>query len=272
MGLCCSSRKYNKDEDEKDEIVHLCSKPENDFESITNFSTESSKETSYLKQVYSNASKSQNINTFIQYLKVDMRIEIDHSISLGWISTPRTLSDLAAYQIMFLVSQKKKTLLIHHSNSNAYESLLANFKSIIEYSLQEDNLVKIIKEQLNAFIYRLYDIDLLCKADCFILLIANISEIKEICNLYLQNEESVDFFISYCTYIIANKSIRNSKQHKIICLQVLRKIYSPDKSLRKHFILNNGTGLLNSIFDEAQFEEVYEVFYNIQDLVYVISY
>lgn len=271
MGLCCSGSRHNKEEDYKEEVAHLNNIKESSFQSITKFSTETSKDDTYIKQVYSNASKSQNIQAFLQYLKIDTKIEIDCSISLGWISTPKTLSDLAAYQIMYLVSQKKNSIMMLQSNSFIYDNLASNFKSLIENSYQEENLLKILMEQLSSFANNHYIMDMQCKADCFILILANLSEIKEICRIYLQNIEVMDFLIKYCTAICASKSMTNYKQHIIICLQVLRKIYSPDKDLRKHFILNKGADLLNSIIEEPQREVVYEVFYNIQDLVYVSS-
>lgn len=270
MGLCCSNSRHHNEDDSIEDVAYFLTKQESNFESITNFSTEASKDSTYLKQVYSNASKAQSIKTFLQYLKMDMRIEIDSNITLGWISCPKTLSDLAAYQIMYLVSQKKKTLLMHQSNSNAYESLLDNFKLMIETRNDDkSDLIMLIKKHLTSCMQSNYDSDLNCKADCFMLLLANISEIREVCDTYLVNKEIMDFLITYCLHISEYKPISNSKQHIIICLQVLRKIYSTDLSMRMHFIVNQGSDMLNSIIEYPQCEQIYEVFYNIQDLVYV---
>lgn len=265
MGLCCSNRRNYETQDVKEEEIETNNPSSSVLHSLDNFTTEDIHDNKAMRHLYSNACKQEDIYSFVKYMKHNNKITFDKEINLGWIQQPQTLSDLAAYQLYYIISKKVKCLLLLGSTKNCSIDSFVEF----EVQIEKSKLINIMKDHFLALISDISNESLYCKADCFILSIVNLIELYDINSKYFQNNEFMKLMLHYITILDEDIYDFNTKNHIIATLQILRKLYYTKIPLRVLFINSGGLDAFKKHILAGQEDIIQEMFYNIQDLVYV---
>ena len=83
------------------------------------------------------------------------------------------------------------------------------------------------------------------------------------------NKESINKLIKHVNSFKINKYV-NYKEHIISSLEIFRNIYVKNINLRRFFIENGGSILINEFLTSEDPDIVHEILFNIEDLIYVI--
>ena len=112
------------------------------------------------------------------------------------------------------------------------------------------------------------------KKDVAILLLLHMTCCESILKMMLCDEiiskliEYINSFKKTSIYFLI-LAYNNYREHVIVTLQLLRKLYVHDIELRKRFLDLNGVILLNEFLFSGDVDIVIEVLFNIEDLIYV---
>lgn len=284
MGNCCSGRRQEEPytTDKNNFITH------NNLHLIDNFQTENINDYT-LKETFSLACKQENLQVLLAFYNNHSTLTYDENTYVDlfklWMAVPETISDLAAYKIHSIISDKIGYLKF---NSDKLEKFVEQLKEI---ELVE-KLINVLRANNNNLFAKNRSIirsegfsnNLIspshrsktnkgnnCKLDYAILTLAKISNFQLISSKLFDSKEIFVFFLNYLQDIQGNYFIK-AKEHTIVTLELIRNIYVVNVVFRELFINSNGLNILIDFMDNStDFDILQEVVYSIQDLIYVNS-
>lgn len=242
-GFCCIKRKndYLSNEKEKFSFISFSKMDEMDFNEED------------IKEYYNKASKEESLHLLLKLIYYDSRVNLEDTDSLkfGWLGNPQTLGDLAAFRIFDIVRKK--------CSENKFECEESQLESKFFEEVKETHLI--------SRMIHLLDSESFIKKDLAIFTLAELSTIERIILLMLNKEIIQKLFFHINN--LRNFKYKNYKEHLIASLQIMRRIYVKNISLRMSFLDSGGIQLLYECIAIGDALIIQEVLYNIEDLVYV---
>lgn len=302
MGNCCSGRRKNEEPYNTDRNTNFLTYNTNNYYLIDNFQTENINDTT-LKETFYQACKQENILVLLAFYKNNSILTFDENTYVDldklWMAIPETLSDLAAYKIHSIVSDKigylktnpdkldkfvnqlmdiefvDKLIAVIKTNNNNNNSLpqvnnlLLNDEGFLNSNFQ-NNINSLSNNGFKSTSYRNKSKKCNnCKLDYAILTLAKVSNFPKVVEKMFDKESNFDFFLEYLIDIQTNNYIKR-KQHTIVTFELIRNIYVVNIKFRERFINNKGLDILVEFMDESNdFDILQEVVYSLQDLIYV---
>lgn len=300
MGLCCSSRRDDENDNSGESVIKSSKNLPNLLE---NYNTEAINEKN-LKEIFSLACKDEDIKVLLAFLKNNSKISFNSKLAEEyentWINKPLTISDLSSCKIYSIISESISYFKFDENKKRKFLSELysINFRNIIlnEITKYVEYYIALEKEKENSFSNRNLNLNDIpkksgdtkkfkfkknslysnCKFDYCLLIYAKLSNVKE----FIQNDNDTDInyfsiriFLDYLKMFSYNNKLIlnvNFKEHIILNLEILRNYYVNNLNIRKEFINNQGLEILKKVSEENTDSAILiEVIYNIQDLIYV---
>ena len=111
----------------------------------------------------------------------------------------------------------------------------------------------------------------ICKSDFGLLSLAKISNFKDSLD-FLFTDTQFEAIVDYLSFIQHSQLVK-TKEHSIICLELLRNLYVGNNKLRKKFISSNGIMLIHEYLSiDNDIDILHEAVLSLQDLIYVMFF
>lgn len=299
--LCCSPRKpdnYSEKDTQKYSYNSLLS-CKLDCEKDDLFIYELNQK--QLKDFYLKASKEENLELLLKIVDNPSKVILDDNIlqssnlvnhspksvktssdSGNWSHSqkPETLGELSLIKIFSIIekrldyisTQEEKIQLKKEEQNNPLpDTSILDLIKVEENKNEFQSFVDEIKDSKFIFkIFKLLESDSYTIKDLAILILSFLSSSNQILSL-MQHKEYIQKLILHIN-CFSNSKYKNSKEHILASLQILRKIYVKNISLRRHFLDLGGFQLLYENITHQDIVIIQEVLYNIEDLIYVRNF
>ena len=221
--------------------------------------------------MYSNANREENLEQLLILIDNDSKISFDESIlKSNWFSKPNTLGDLVIIQIQTII-QKRIRGITCEENITTYsnpsrrgsefvhkiidikliEKMTVHLNSLSDTKKDISILVLCSLSECRHFIYYIANIEMIVK------IIHHVHTVRKTSKIYLPN-----FLLDY----------HRQREHVIVSLQLLRRIYIRDIKLRRYFIEHGGAQIIKDFLVSGDVDLIQETLYNIEDLIFVKAF
>jgi hypothetical protein len=298
MGVfCCSRRKTDYSSEKEKEKLSYSSlssskKDKENEDSIFNEMTQQQ-----LKDFYLKASKEENLELLLKLVDNPSRVILEdnnlHTSNLinhspksvktstteggNWIQKPETLGELSLMKIFSIIEtrleyintqEEKIQLKIEEKNNQNPDTSILDPIKIEENKNEFQSFMDEIKDiKFIVKIFKLLESDSNTIKDLAILILSELSSSNQILSLMLHKDYLQKLILHISCF--RNLKCKNSKEHIVASLQIIRRIYVKNLNLRRNFLELGGFQLLYENIMQQDIVIIQEVLYNIEDLIYV---
>jgi hypothetical protein len=212
--------------------------------------------------------KCDDIETLVKLIYNESTITLEEGINSGWFHPPENLGDIAIIALLKIIQNKIKEIIFEESQENILQERSPVSGKTSISSLKAQMLLSLIKKtKFHEKMLKMLDDKSNTKKDVSILILSTISADNNFLQ-FLANKESIQKILTHIYKVTKNK-YKCQKEHMLASLQLLRRIYVKNLSLRKAFLDMGGIQMLYEYLFCSDPIIVQEILYNIEDLIYV---